>query len=59
MLIDNCRIASMSFVSMYIQMMAKIETNGNEAKNAPVTELLLEISEIKTINAEEMSNFMI
>lgn len=55
---DSCRMASISLVSIYIQIMAKMDTNGKEAKKAPVNELRFEISEIMTINTEDMSSLI-
>jgi len=46
-----------SFVSIYIHVIAKIETSGIAAKRAPAKEFRLEISEISTIKTVVITNF--
>jgi uncharacterized secreted protein with C-terminal beta-propeller domain len=50
---------SLLLVSTYIHVIAKIETKGIAANNAPAKLLLFEISEIKTIKSVVIINFVI
>ncbi len=52
-------ICSTSFVSTYIQHTANTETSGTDASNAPTNELILETSDIETIKAAVIANFVI
>ena len=52
--IDNFEISSIFFVSIYIQINAITDTSGIEANIAPKNELLLDNSEITTINIAEI-----
>lgn len=58
MLFDKSEIASISFVSMYNQIIPSIETSGNEASIAPINEFLLEISDTATIITEDNNTFV-
>lgn len=51
-------ICSTSFVSKYNQHIAKTETSGTEANNAPTNELILDTSDIETIKAAVMASFV-
>lgn len=46
------------FVSIYIHVIARIETKGMAANSAPAKLLLLEISEISTIKSAVITNFV-
>ena len=48
-----------SLVSIYIQVIAKIDTRGMAAKSAPIRLLLLAISEINTIKKVVIINLAI
>ena len=48
-LVEKATILSVFWVSIYIQIIAKTETNGMDAKVAPTTLLLFDISDIATI----------
>ena len=50
-LLENSTILAVSCVSTYIHIMASTDTSGIEAKMAPITELLLDISEMATIRS--------
>jgi hypothetical protein len=50
MLDDKALTLETSFVSIYSQIMASTDINGIDARIAPVKELRLAISEIRTIN---------
>jgi len=47
--LENSTALVLSLVSIYIQVMAKIETKGMAASSAPAKELRFDISEISTI----------
>ena len=51
-------ICSTSLVSIYNQHIANTETSGTDASNAPTNELILDISDIETINTAVMANFV-
>lgn len=57
--VDSWLIFFTSFVSKYNQMIAKTETNGKDAINDAINELLFEISEITTIKNDETNSFKI
>jgi hypothetical protein len=50
----NKAIAFVSWVSTYIQIIAKIETKGNEARNAPKKELRLANSEMPAMSNDDI-----
>ncbi len=58
-LFENSTALTLLFVSTYIQVIAKIDTNGIAASSAPAKLLLLAISEINTINTVVMISFVI
>ena len=57
-LCENSTALLLSFVSIYIQVIANIDTKGIAANNAPIRLLLFAISEIKTIKSAVMINFV-
>jgi len=59
MFCENSTALSLLFVSIYIHVIAKIETKGIAANNAPAKLLLLEISEISTIRSVVMISLVI
>jgi hypothetical protein len=54
---ESSAILTVSFVSKYIQSIARKETSGIEAKIAPIKLLLLETSLIRTIRPAEIITF--
>lgn len=58
-LFENSTAASLLCVSIYIHVMANIETKGIAASNAPMRLYLLPISEISTIKSEVITSFVI
>jgi hypothetical protein len=58
-LFENSTALSLLFVSMYIHVIASIETKGIAANNAPKRLLLFAISEIKTIKKAVIINFIV
>ena len=59
MFCENSTAFVLSLVSMYIHVIASIETKGIAAKIAPAKELLLEISEMSTIRNVVMMSLVI
>lgn len=57
-LFANSTAASLLFVSIYIQVIASIETNGIAANNAPTRELRFVISDISTIKSAVITIFV-
>jgi len=57
-LVVKALILETSFVSMYNQNIARIETSGNDASKAPIKVLRLAISEITTIKTVVMAILM-
>ncbi len=57
-LIDNPDIFSVSFVSIYNHVNASTDTIGIEAIIPPISELLLEISDISTIKIAVIANLI-
>jgi hypothetical protein len=55
--IESSAIFPVSFVSKYIQSIARKEINGIEAKIAPIKLLLLETSLIRTIKPADIITF--
>jgi hypothetical protein len=53
-LLENSTAVSLLCVSIYIHVMANMETNGIAASNAPIKLYLLPISEISTIKSDVM-----
>ena len=53
-LLENSTAVSLLCVSIYIHVMARMETNGIAASNAPIKLYLLPISEISTIKSDVM-----
>ncbi len=51
-------ICCTSLVSIYNQHIAKTETSGTDASNAPTNELIIETSDIETIKAAVVANFV-
>ncbi len=58
-LFENATALLLSFVSIYIHVMANMDTKGIAANKAPIKLLLLAISEIRTINSDVIINFVI
>jgi len=58
-LFENSTAASLLCVSIYIHVMANMETKGIAASNAPTRLYLFPISEINTIKSEVMTSFVI
>lgn len=58
-LFENSTAFVASFVSIYIHVIARIDTKGIAARIAPAKLLLLEISEISTISSVVMKSLMI
>jgi len=58
-LFENSTAASLLCVSIYIHVMANMETKGIAASNAPMRLYLLPISEISTIKSEVITSFVI
>lgn len=59
MLFENSTAFWLLLVSIYIHVIASIETRGMAAIRAPARELLFEISEINTIKSAVMISFNI
>ena len=59
MLCEKSTALSLLLVSMYIHVMARIDTNGMAASIAPARELLLDISEMSTIKNVVTMSFTI
>lgn len=57
-LLENATALLLSFVSIYIHVIASIETKGIAAKSAPIKLLRLAISEISTIKNVVIINFV-
>lgn len=58
-LFENSTAEKLSPVSIYIHVIAKMETKGMAANRAPIKLLLLAISEINTINNAVIISFAI
>lgn len=58
-LFENSTALLLLLVSIYIQVIAKIETKGIAANRAPAKLLLLAISEINTISSVVIISFVI
>lgn len=59
MLLEKSTAALVSFVSTYIQIIARIETRGIAASIAPAKLLRFDISEMRTIKSVVMISFKI
>ena len=59
MFCENSTALLLLFVSIYIHVIANIDTKGIAAKMAPIKLLLLEISEISTIKIVVITSFVI
>lgn len=57
-LLENSTAESLLCVSIYIHVIANIETRGMAASKAPTRLYLLPISEISTINSEVMTSLV-
>ena len=58
-LFENSTAESLFCVSIYIHVIANIETRGIAASNAPIRLYLLPISEISTIKSEVITSLVI
>ncbi len=58
-LFENSTALLLLFVSIYIQVIANIDTKGIAANMAPIKLLLFEISEINTIKIVVITSFVI
>lgn len=58
-LFENSTALVLLLVSIYIHVIAKIETKGIAANIAPIKELRLDISEINTIKSAVITIFVI
>ncbi len=58
-LLENSTAEKLSLVSIYIHVIAKMDTKGIAANSAPIKEFLLAISEINTIKNAVIISFAI
>jgi len=58
-LFENATALLLSLVSIYIHVIANIETKGMAASKAPIKLLLLAISEIRTMSSDVIINLVI